>query len=59
MILFIAVEGESQTVRGGWPVTMVQIQYFSFGSIGRRWDEVLLEDEVEAPRSSWLNKNEA
>jgi hypothetical protein len=34
MILFIAVEGESQTVRGGWPVTMVQIQYFSFGSIG-------------------------
>jgi mannose-6-phosphate isomerase-like protein (cupin superfamily) len=35
--IFIVVEGESQTVRGGWPVTVAvaQMQCFGFGS---RWE---------------------
>jgi hypothetical protein len=33
-------------------VAMVQIQCFNFGSRGRRWDEALPEDEVEAAGSS-------
>jgi hypothetical protein len=37
--LFITVEGESQAVCGGWPVVMVWIQCFNFGSRRetRRW----------------------
>jgi hypothetical protein len=30
------VEGESRAVRGGWPVALVQNQYFDFGSRERR-----------------------
>jgi hypothetical protein len=32
--LFIAVEDESRTVWGGWPMTVVQIKCFGFGSRG-------------------------
>jgi hypothetical protein len=32
MIFFIAVDGKSQAVRGGWPAVVVQIQYFGFSS---------------------------
>jgi hypothetical protein len=39
--LFIALEGESQTVQGGWLTTVVRIQCFSE------------RDEAEATRSSW------
>jgi hypothetical protein len=46
------VEGESQTVRGGWLVAAVQIQCFSFGLRGKRRDKALSEDEVEAVSSS-------
>jgi hypothetical protein len=31
---FIAVEGESRTIRGGWPIAVVWIQYFDFDSRG-------------------------
>jgi hypothetical protein len=33
--LFIAVEDESRTVRGGWPTTVVQIKCFGFSSRGK------------------------
>jgi hypothetical protein len=32
--IFLAVEGGSWVVRGGWPATVVWIQCFSFGSRG-------------------------
>jgi hypothetical protein len=34
MTFFIAVEGSSWAVRGGWPTAVVQIYYFGFGSRG-------------------------
>jgi hypothetical protein len=45
--IFIAVEGGSRTIRGGWPVAVVRIQCFSFGSrkeatgrsVAERWSE--------------------
>jgi hypothetical protein len=57
--LFIAVEGESQTVRGGWSMMVVWIQYFGFGlrgettgwSIARRWSR--------GKSLSWLHEKEA
>jgi hypothetical protein len=33
--LFVAVEVESWTIRGAWPVVTVRIQCFDFGS---RWE---------------------
>jgi hypothetical protein len=30
MNFFIAMEGESLTIRGGWPAALVWIQYFGF-----------------------------
>jgi hypothetical protein len=32
--LFVAVEGGSRVVQGGWPTAVVQIQCFDFGSRG-------------------------
>jgi hypothetical protein len=32
MTFFIAVEGGSWAVRGGWPTVVVRIQYFGFDS---------------------------
>jgi hypothetical protein len=34
MAFFIAVEGGSRAVWGGWPTVVMWIQYFSFGSRG-------------------------
>jgi hypothetical protein len=34
MTFFIAVEGGSQAVRGGWAAVVVQIQCFDFGLRG-------------------------
>jgi hypothetical protein len=34
MIFFIAMKGGSWTVRVGWSMTVVRIQYFSFGLRG-------------------------
>jgi hypothetical protein len=53
------MEGESRTVRGGWPAAVVRIQCFGFDSRGRRHDEALLKDEVEATSSSRLHGKEA
>jgi hypothetical protein len=34
ILFFILVEGGSQTVQRGWPMVMVQIQFFNFNSRG-------------------------
>jgi hypothetical protein len=34
MIFFITIEDESHAVRGGWPMTVMLIQCFDFGSRG-------------------------
>jgi hypothetical protein len=41
--LFIATEGESRTIHGGWPTVVLWIQCSSFGSRG------------ESMCSSWLH----
>jgi hypothetical protein len=55
------VEGGSRTVRGEWPVAVVRIQCFSFGSggEGRQRDETLSEDEADAANLSWVHRKEA
>jgi hypothetical protein len=46
------MEGGSRAVWAGWLVAVVQIQCFVLTREGRRWDEALLEDKVEATSSS-------
>jgi hypothetical protein len=41
-IFFIAVEGETLAVRGGWSAVMVQIQYLSFGSRGEATEQSVI-----------------
>jgi hypothetical protein len=41
--IFIKVEGGSQTVRGGWPMAVVRIQYFSFGSRDEVTEQIIAE----------------
>jgi hypothetical protein len=52
MTFFIEMEGGSRAVRAGWLVVVVQIQCFILAREGRRRNEALLEDEVEAMSSS-------
>jgi hypothetical protein len=41
--LFIIVEGRIRTIRGGWPMAVVQIQYFGFGSRGEAMGRSIVE----------------
>jgi hypothetical protein len=57
--IFIALEGVSQVVCGGWVMAVVWIQCFDFGLRVERQDETLPEDEANATSSSWLYGKEA
>jgi hypothetical protein len=45
MTFFIAVEGGSQAVWGGWLATVVRVQYFCFSSRGGQCDQALPKDK--------------
>jgi hypothetical protein len=46
------VEGDSQTVRGGWLEAMVLIQSLVLAQEGGQRDEALPEDKIEVASSS-------
>jgi hypothetical protein len=55
--LFIAVEGVSRTVWGGWSTTVVRALILAQDR--KRWDEPLLKDEADVASSSWLHEKKA
>jgi hypothetical protein len=59
MTFFIAVEGESQTVRGGWLEAVVLIQSLVLTQEGGQRDEALPKDKMEVASSSWLHGKKA
>jgi hypothetical protein len=53
------VEGESQTVRGGWLEAVVLIQSLVLAQEGGQRDEALPKDKMEVASSSWLHGKKA